>query len=100
LRPTDFIYADPPYDCDFTAYSAGGFSWDDQQRVASWLAKHPGPVVLTNQATPRIIDLYATHGFALAYVDAPRRISCNGDRSPAKEVVALKNFSPSVHFCA
>ena len=30
------------------------FSWDDQVRAAEWLARHPGPVVLVNQATPRI----------------------------------------------
>src|SRR6202162_2478543 len=39
--PGDFVYADPPYDVEFTAYSTGGFSWEDQERSASWLAKHP-----------------------------------------------------------
>ena len=86
----DFIYADPPYDVEFTAYSAGGFSWDDQVRTAEWLAGHPGPVVLSNQATPRIIALYERLGFVLRYLDAPRRISCTGDRTAAPEVLATK----------
>ena len=30
-------YADPPYDVEFTSYSAGGFSWQDQVRLAEWL---------------------------------------------------------------
>ena len=34
LEPGDFVYADPPYDVDFTAYAQGGFSWDDQVRAA------------------------------------------------------------------
>jgi DNA adenine methylase len=92
LRPTDFVYADPPYDVEFTTYSAGGFSWEDQKRAALWLAAHPGPVVLSNQATPRIVDLYARLGFTLRFAAAPRRISCNGDRSDTAEVVALKNL--------
>jgi DNA adenine methylase len=57
LDPEDFIYADPPYDVQFTSYSPGGFGWHDQVRLAEWLARHPGPVVASNQATSRIIDL-------------------------------------------
>jgi DNA adenine methylase len=86
----DFIYADPPYDVEFTTYSAGGFSWDDQVRTVELLAKHDGPVVISNQATARIIDLYKSHGFELTYLDGPRRISCTGDRTAAREVLAMK----------
>jgi DNA adenine methylase len=86
----DFIYADPPYDVEFTTYSAGGFSWDDQVRTADVLARHIGPVVISNQATERIIELYESHGFELTYLDGPRRISCTGDRTAAREVLAMK----------
>jgi len=92
LEPDDFIYADPPYDVQFTKYSQSDFTWDDQVRLTQWLAKHPGKVVLSNQATDRIIDLYQDYGFTMDRVDAPRRISCNGDRRPAKEVIACKGF--------
>ena len=91
LRPDDFVYADPPYDVPFTAYSKGGFGWEEQVRAARWLARHPGPVVLANQATPRILDLYLDLGFTLTYKEAPRRISRTGDRTPAREVLALRN---------
>lgn len=89
----DFVYADPPYDVEFTTYSSGGFSWDDQVRTAEWLAKHRGPVLLSNQATPRIARLYRQLGFRLKFLDAPRRISSNGSRVPAREVLAMKNLS-------
>jgi len=92
IEPDDFIYADPPYDVEFTRYATEGFGWGDQVRLARWLADHPGPVVLSNQATPRIVRLYEGLGFALRYVDAPRKISCNGDRTPAREVVAVKGI--------
>jgi len=91
LRPDDFVYADPPYDVEFTQYSRGGFSWADQERTARWLAKHPGPVVLVNQATKRIVRLYRSLGFSLTMLEGPRRISCNGDRRPALEVFATRN---------
>jgi DNA adenine methylase len=92
LEAGDFVYADPPYDVPFTHYARGGFSFDDQVRTAEWLARHRGPVVLSNQATPRIVALYRTLGFRLLYLDAPRMISCTGDRSPAREVLALRNL--------
>src|SRR5215813_846130 len=38
FQANDFIYADPPYDVEFTTYSAGGFSWSDQARTAGLLA--------------------------------------------------------------
>jgi DNA adenine methylase len=92
IEPGDFIYADPPYDVDFTSYAKDGFTWDDQVRLAEWLAAHRGPVVLSNQATPRIVKLYRRLGFSLRFLQAPRMISCNGDRTPAKEVLATQNI--------
>jgi len=91
LDRRDFIYADPPYDVPFTQYSKGGFPWEEQERAASWLARHRGPVVLVNQATDRIERLYRTLGFAVSFLSAPRRISCNGNRIPAREIVATRN---------
>ncbi len=92
VEPGDFIYADPPYDVQFTAYAASPFGWADQERTAAWLAQHPGPVVLVNQATTRILRLYRALGYRTAVVDAPRRISCTGDRRPAREVLATRNL--------
>jgi DNA adenine methylase len=92
LQRDDFVYADPPYDVDFRNYAQGGFSWADQVRTAERLAEHAGPVVLVNQATPRIVRLYRQLGYALRFMDAPRRINCTGDRTPAKEVFALRHL--------
>ena len=92
LGPTDFVYADPPYDVEFRSYSKDGFGWEEQVRTAQWLAKHPGPVVLSNQATDRILQLYGELGYRLTYLTAPRLISCTGDRTPAKEVLATRNL--------
>ena len=91
LADEDFVYADPPYDVPFTQYSKEGFDWNEQVRAAEWLARHPGAVILSNQATNRIVALYEKLGFKLRFLDAPRRISCTGDRTPAREVLAFKN---------
>jgi DNA adenine methylase len=89
----DFIYADPPYDTPFRQYAQQGFSWEDQVRLAEWLSQHTGPVVLSNQATTRIIDLYRALGFRLRYLEGPRFISCKStQRQPVKEVLALRGI--------
>ena len=92
LEPTDFIYADPPYDVEFTQYAKEGFTWDDQVRTPKWLTRHKGPVALSNQATQRIVALYRQLGFTVQFLSAPRMISCNGDRTRAREVLATRNI--------
>ena len=90
----DFVYADPPYDVEFTDYASGGFDWTQQERLAKWLSRHKGPVVASNQATDRIVALYRSLGFEVTTVDAPRSISCNGDRRRAVEMLAFLNLKP------
>jgi site-specific DNA-adenine methylase len=92
LREDDFIYADPPYDRVFTKYSQQDFTWDDQERLAVWLSQHSGRVVVSNQATDRILALYQKLGFRVDTVEAPRRIACNGNRKPALEMLAYRGF--------
>ena len=91
LEPGDFVYADPPYDVEFRQYGPRGFAWEDQVRTAERLAVHRGPVVLVNQATRRIDDLYRRLGYAVTEIAGPRRISCTGDRRPARELLATRN---------
>lgn len=92
LLETDFVYADPPYDVEFTQYSKGGFSWEDQVRNAEWLSRHKGPVVLSNQATGRIVKLYKKLGYSVRFLKGRRMISCTGDRTPALEILAIRNL--------
>lgn len=76
MKPDDFIYADPPYDVEFRQYAKEGFEWPEQVRLAEWLAHHPGPVVLSNQGTDRVIDLYRECGFDTRTLPASYVISC------------------------
>ncbi len=93
IEETDFIYADPPYDVKFRQYSQNGFTWEDQVELAKWLSEHKGPVLLSNQATDRILSLYEDNGFTNTILLGPRNISADKNkRIPAKEVLALKNI--------
>jgi DNA adenine methylase len=93
LDRADFVYADPPYDVDFTQYAKGGFAWEDQERTAVWLSAHRGPVVLVNEATARVEKLYRRLGYSVGFFDAaPRRISCTGNRTPVREIIATRNL--------
>lgn len=92
LMDSDFIYADPPYDVEFTTYSPGGFQWTEQVRLAQWLAAHRGPVIASNQATERILKLYESLDFKIELLKAPRLISCKGDRTRASEMLATKGI--------
>jgi DNA adenine methylase len=91
VKANDFVYIDPPYDVEFRQYSADGFSWEDQERVAKWAAGLDVPVVISNQATERIIKLYRNLSFSLKTMDVPRFINCVGTkRGEVKEVVGTK----------
>ncbi len=92
IRKNDFVYADPPHDVDPTTYGANGFTWYDQVRAAKFFGELKCPVILSNLATPRIVELYKTLGFKLQFLQPPQRISSTGARQVIREVVATKNF--------
>ena len=48
--------------------------------------------MLSNQRTDRVVELYERLGFKLEEHKAPRMISCNGDRTPAVEVIATRGI--------
>lgn len=94
----DFLYADPPYDpiakSGKSLTYAQGFDWAAQVRLAEFLASKPNPVVASNYATPRIIELYSDLGFTVTTFETKTSISCNGgDRGNViTEMLATKNI--------
>ena len=97
IEANDFVYADPPYDTPFTAFSKESFNWKDQVRLVEWLnalAERGSTVVISNQRTDRIVDLYKKANFKIKTIRAPRRIGHgkNGEGSEVSEVLAAKNL--------
>jgi DNA adenine methylase len=84
-RPGDFVYLDPPYDpvsptASFASYTAGGFSWEDQKRLAHsciLLNRRGVRFLLSNSATERVRELYK--GFEQRMVRAPRFINSKAE---------------------
>jgi len=82
----DAVYFDPPYapvskTSNFTAYSAGGFGPDDQERlrdVAKRLIDRGVHVLLSNSDTPVVRKLYK--GFKIEKVQAPRRVNSQASK--------------------
>jgi DNA adenine methylase len=91
LNDDDFVYADPPYDVEFRHYSKDGFSWKDQENVVDWLSGHNGPIILSNSATDRIINLYKRSGYEIHSAKERISIKAIGTRTPANVVIATKN---------
>ncbi|HZX93037.1 MAG TPA: DNA adenine methylase [Myxococcales bacterium] len=83
--PGDFVYLDPPYDpvsptASFASYTAGGFGWEDQKRLARCcftLNRRGVRFLLSNSATARVRELY--RGFEQRTVRAPRFINSKAD---------------------
>lgn len=93
-RAGDFVYFDPPYHplsktAGFTDYTTGGFTFDDQERLARLFRKLSGRgvwLMLSNSKCPEVEALY--EGFTIHTVGAKRYINCNGrKRSGAFEII-------------
>lgn len=94
VQPDDWVYCDPPYvpvsaTARFTAYTAGGFSWGDQEQLAATLrhwADQGVFVMTTNAAVPALLALYP--GFWHRIVPSRRAINRVGSgRTGAQEVI-------------
>jgi DNA adenine methylase len=92
----DFVYFDPPYHplsktARFTDYTRGGFSFDDQERLARiyrQLSDRGVFLMLSNSCTAEIKDLYGD--FMIHTVLAKRFINCKGEkRSGAYELIVI-----------
>ena len=92
----DVIYCDPPYvplssSANFTTYSAGGFSEQQQIELATLaekISRKGIPVIISNHSTDFTNQIYQLA--KLQHFTVRRYISCNGKkREHAGEVLAL-----------
>lgn len=102
-KPGDVIYADPPYvpltkTANFTAYQAGGFSMENQirlARVANELSHCGVTVLISNHDTPETRRLYAEA--VVTQFPVQRMISRDGaNRGQAMELLASYSGAPGV----
>lgn len=87
----DGIYCDPPYmGTGFTKYHTEGFNDGDQVALAEALqalhATKGNAVTVSNSLAAK--ELYADLGFTIHEIEAPRKISVDGNRKPVTEIIA------------
>jgi DNA adenine methylase len=94
IRPTDFVYFDPPYaplsaTAKFTSYSQKGFSAAMQVELRDFcdqLHQQGIRFMLSNSAAPPILELYSA--YKIEYVQATRTINSKvSDRGKIHEVI-------------
>ncbi|MBQ0269561.1 DNA adenine methylase [Providencia huaxiensis] len=90
----DGVYCDPPYMGDnFTRYCANDFTNSDHESLAFALKDindmQGNPITVSNSLEAK--ELYADLGFIIHEIEAPRTIAANGNRKPAKEIIAVLN---------
>lgn len=94
----DFVYFDPPYDpvsetAAFTAYSAGGFTRENQRELFELCVKldrHGIRFMVSNSRTEFIEGLYDR--FNVSIVQARRSVNSVGSKRGAVEEVLVTNY--------
>jgi len=94
----DFFYFDPPYDplsktSNFTGYTAGHFSEEDQAdlaRVYDALTRKGCFCMLSNSCTPLVRKLYSE--YRIETVRAKRAVNSKGNRRGEIEEVVVLNY--------
>ncbi len=98
VSPSTLVYLDPPYDpvsntASFTGYSKTGFSKDEQIRLkkeCDELHKRGVKFVLSNSATPFIIDLYSN--YKISTVQARRIVNSVASKRGDVDEVIVRNY--------
>ena len=83
---------DPPYHGNFTGYSKDGFTLVQQMHLAAMYADNNNPIIAFNSSHSDIINIYMECGYDVYTYTAPRKISCDGNRVPAIEMIATRNI--------
>jgi DNA adenine methylase len=98
-QPGDFFYFDPPYHpvsqtANFTGYTTGNFSEQDQSDLATvfdQLTAKGCRCMLSNSHTPFIVDLYRQHTIAL--VSARRQVNSKANGRGGVNEVVIRNYT-------
>ena len=98
IKKGAFVYFDPPYDpvsqsSNFTGYTNIGFGKEEQIRlkeVCDELSKKGVKFLLSNSATPFILDLYSN--YSISIIPAKRAINSNPNLRGNIEEVLIQNY--------
>lgn len=84
----DFIFLDPPYDCEFSTYDGNEFNRNDHKRLANYLlTKCKSKWMMIINKTDFIYDLYNQSGIHIQEYD--KKYSCNARNNKDRRVKHL-----------
>ena len=100
IKKGTFVYLDPPYDpvsdtSNFTGYAKGGFSKDDQIRLRKCcddLTQRGIRFMLSNSATPFIMEQYSAYKDHITIVRAKRAVNSVGSGRGDVDEVVIRNY--------
>lgn len=93
-RAGDVVFCDPPYFDTYTGYAKRGFTLNDQQDLARYLAHAVArgvTVLATNSDRPEVHALYADTGLEMFENDEMRKVSCDGKKRQDAACLILTN---------
>jgi DNA adenine methylase len=95
LGSGDFMFLDPPYDTDFSAYENAEFGQGDQSRLASMLIGTKAKFMLVIKNTPFIYSLYADKpGIRMVAFDKKYLYNVRGRNDREVEHLIVFNYDP------
>lgn len=102
IKPSSFVYFDPPYDpvstsANFTGYTKGGFDRNEQVRLKELCDRLDGMGVkylLSNSATDFIRELYSDYHVTI--IKAKRAVNSKAEKRGAVEEVLVRNYEIDV----
>jgi DNA adenine methylase len=86
-----FFYSDPPYVSTFSGYTESGWTDQNLYSLISRLEETKAPCVLSEKYSEPLENYLTNRGWIVETFSAKRSVSCNGDRTKAKEILAHIN---------
>lgn len=92
VKPSDFVYLDPPYvpdmDTSFVKYTENGFVFKDHQDLFDILLKQDARFILSNSDTKLVRDSFEKYD--IISISCRRAINSKNPNSKAQEVIICK----------
>lgn len=96
----DFVYLDPPYQpvsetANFTSYTNGNFSYDDQERLFAKfkaLDKKGVKILLSNSKSDEIIELFKEFSKGIVEINANRFINSVSSKRTGHVELLIRNY--------
>ena len=94
LTRTDFVFVDPPYDSDFSAYDNRAFDAVDQVRLHAVLAEVPSLIMVVIKDTPTIRSLYNPDRWHIVEADKTYMWTIKSRNDRVATHLTITNYAP------